>query len=125
MTATNKTNNNIDMKAICSNMVYCGVKSVNQDSDNNTVEVNIKTEDDFLKIVKTSWDDNSLIWDNDTVAIDKYGCHICLIGESKVVITGVPVKKFCNTLKKEVNKYNKTIASRDEYMHELVINGLE
>lgn len=119
------TNNNIDMKAICSNMVYCGVKSVNQYSDKNTVEVNIKTEDDFLRIAKVSWDDDSLIWDNDTVAIDKYGCRICLIGDSKVVITGIPVKKFCNMLKKEVAKYNKMIASRDEYIHDLVINGLD
>ena len=124
MTAAATTTNKVDMKAICNNMVYCGVKSVNVEN-NNTVEVNIKTEDDFLRIVKTSWDDDSLIWDNDTVAIDKYGCHICLIGDSKVVITGIPVKKFCNMLKREVTKYNKTIASRDEYIHDLVVNGLD
>ena len=123
MTATTTTNK-VDMKAICNNMVYCGVKSVNVEN-NNTVEINIKTEDDFLRIVKTSWDDGSLIWDNDTVAINKYGCHICLIGDSKVVITGIPVKKFCNMLKREITKYNKTIASRDEYMHDLVVNGLD
>ena len=124
MTATTTTNNKVDIKAICSNMVYCGVKSVNVEN-NNTVIVNTKTEDDFLRIAKTSWDDDGLIWDNDTVAINKYGCNICLIGDSKVVITGIPVKKFCNMLKKEVAKYNNMIATRDEYMHDLVINGLD
>ena len=119
------TNNNVDIKAICSNMVYCGVKSVNQDSDNNKVEVNIKTEDDFLRIVKTSWDDDELIWGDGNVAINKYGCNICLIGDSKVIITGIPVKKFCNMLKREVTKYNNMIASRDEYIHDLVVNGLD
>ena len=124
MTATATTTNKVDMKAICSNMVYCGVKSVNV-KNNNTVEVNIKTEDDFLRIVKTSWDDDDLIWGDGTVAINKYGCSICLVGDSKVVITGIPVKRFCTMLQKEMTKYNKTIASRDEYIHDLVVNGLD
>ena len=122
---TNKTNNNVDIEAICNNMVNSGLTSVHPHIDNNTVEVSINSDDVFLRIAKVAWDDDSLIWDNDKVAIEKYGCNICLIGDSKVVITGIPVKKFCNMLKKELTKYNKTIASRDEYVHDLVINGLD
>ena len=119
------TNNNIDMKAICSNLVYCGLTSVHPHSNNDTVTVDIKTDSDFLRIVKTSWDDDDLIWGDGTVAINKYGCNICLVGDSKVVITGIPVKRFCTMLQKEMTKYNKTIVSRDEYIHELVINVLD
>lgn len=124
MKATNKTNDKIDIESICRNMVYSGLTSVHT-NNNTTVTVDIKSDYNFLSIVKTSWDDSNLIWDDDTVAIDKYGCCICLLDDSTVTITGIPVKKFCNMLKKEINKYNKTIASRDAYIHELVINGLD
>ena len=118
-------NNNADIKAICSNLVYCGLTSVHPHSDNNTVEISIKSDSDFLRIVKTSWDDDDLIWGDGTVAINKYGCNICLVGESKVVITGIPVKRFCTMLQKEMTKYNNMMATRDEYVHDLVINGLD
>lgn len=117
--------NNVNIEAICSNLVYCGLTSVHPHANNDTITVDIKTEDDFLKIIKTSWDDDELIWGDDNVAINKYGCHICLVDDSTVIIKGIPVKKFCNMLKKETSKYNNIIATRDPYKHNLIINGLD